>query len=219
MGVADVGYGKPETSRTPRRVWIAVHLLQLLAAAAILAAAHGDPARRLLLCAFGVVLWLRMTYTGAVLLERRFSWAEAAAVASGTAVYQLGFAALGAGTTAPIGVLDVVAVVLYLGGGAVNTLSELARKRFKARPENRGRLYTRGLFAVTRHPNYLGDILWGTGWALATRNAWSAILVALEAAGFACFNVPALDRYLASRYGAEYEAWARRTKRLVPFVY
>jgi protein-S-isoprenylcysteine O-methyltransferase Ste14 len=32
-------------------------------------------------------------------------------------------------------------------------------------------------------------------------------------------NVPALDRYLAERYGEEFQAYAARTKKLIPFVY
>ena len=37
---------------------------------------------------------------------------------------------------------------------------------FKRRPENKGKLFTGGLFAVSMHPNYFGDLLWVSGYAL-----------------------------------------------------
>jgi len=179
----------------------------------------GDAGRRALLLAFAVVLWLRMSGTALILLRRRFAWNEMGAVVGGVALYQLGFALLGVGSRQALGALDVLAVLLFLGGGALNTGSEWARLRFKARPENRGRLYTRGSFALVRHPNYLGDCLWGVGWALATRSPWSILIVAAEVAGFVFVNIPQLSAYLERRYGDDYRAWAAKTARLVPWLY
>lgn len=179
----------------------------------------GDPGRRALLFALGVVLWARMSTTALVLLRRRFGWAEMGTVAVGLLLYQLGFALLGVGSRAPLGALDALAAALFLGGGALNTGAEWARLRFKARPENRGKLYTRGAFAVVRHPNYLGDILWGVGWALASRSPWAALIVAAEIAGFVFVNIPQLSAHLERRYGDDYRAWAARTARLLPGLY
>jgi protein-S-isoprenylcysteine O-methyltransferase Ste14 len=39
------------------------------------------------------------------------------------------------------------------------------------------------------------------------------------AAMFVFLHIPALDRYLKERYGAEYVDWTRRSKKLVPFLY
>ncbi len=179
----------------------------------------GAPGRRALLLAFGIVLWLRMSGTALMLLRRRFRWNEMGAVVGGVALYQLGFALLGVGSPRPLGPWDVVATLLFLGGGALNTLSEWARLRFKSRPENRGKLYTHGAFALVRHPNYLGDCLWGVGWALATRSPWSILIVLAEISGFVFVNIPQLSAYLEQRYGDAYRDWARRTARLVPWIY
>lgn len=226
-------YGHDEVSRWPRRVMVLAHLVVVLLSAWFLAGSGtrvvggwlgatwvaGDGGRRALLLAFAIVLWLRMSGTALVLLRRRFRWSEMAAVILGVALYQLGFGLLGAGARAPLDGWDVLAGVLFLGGGALNTGSEWARLRFKARPENRGKLYTRGPFAVVRHPNYLGDCLWGVGWALASRSPWSVLIVLAEVAGFVFVNVPQLSRYLEQRYGDDYRAWAARTARLVPWLY
>lgn len=226
-------YGHEEVTRVPRWTFVLAHLGVVALAGWFLLGdgtttvagwlggrwQPGDAGRRALLFAFGVVLWLRMSATALVLLRRRFSWSEAGLVTFGVAMYQLGFALLGVGRAHPLNAWDVLATALFLGGGALNTGSEWARLRFKRRPENRGRLYTGGPFAVVRHPNYLGDILWGTGWALASRSPWSLLIVAVEVAGFVLVNIPQLSRHLEARYGDAYRAWAVRTARLVPGLY
>jgi len=226
-------HGEKETSRAPRFTWVALHLGQVVVAWWILlgdgyrrlgelVGRHwiaGDEQRRVVLAVLCVVLWIRMTLTGLFILQRRFAWSEAAPVIAASAIYQWGFALLGAGTKAPLGVAAWIGVALYAIGGVFNTGSELQRRAFKSKPENAGKLYTGGFFSLTRHPNYFGDSLWGLGWALVTGNAWSSIIVAIEVSGFVFSQIPELDRYLESHYGEPYRAWARRTKRFVPFVY
>lgn len=168
---------------------------------------------------FSITLWMRMTATAYFLLKRHFDWNECMAVIGAVAFYQLGFAACGVTSPVLLDGVDVVAVALFLTGSTFNTGSEIQRKRFKEIPANKDRLYTQGLFGLVRHPNYLGDILWALGWALMTRNAWSMLIPAVAAAGFVLMFIPQLSAYLAERYGHQYETWAKRTKRLIPYVY
>lgn len=226
-------HGEGETSGAPRTVWVVAHLA-FLAVGTWLALGGGVTTlgawvgadwhagawgRRALLFLCGAVMWARMTTTAYYLLKRKFGWDEAAAVSSAVAVYQVGFAALGAGRQAPLGWLDVLGVVLFALGSYLNTGGELQRKRFKDDPRNAGRLYTEGLFGLSRHINYFGDAVWLSGWAIVTHNPWAALLPIAASAGFLFGFIPNLDRYLAQRYGAQYEAWAQRTKRFIPFVY
>jgi protein-S-isoprenylcysteine O-methyltransferase Ste14 len=37
--------------------------------------------------------------------------------------------------------------------------------------------------------------------------------------GFVFVNIPAQDRYLEERYGEEYRLYAKRTARLIPYIY
>lgn len=226
-------HGEPETSWGPRWTWVGLHVIELALALWILLGGGyqvlgrlvghpvslGDGARRWVLAAFGVVLLARMSFTGLVLLTRKFAWNEALAVAGGSGVYQIGFALFGAGATAHLGLFDGVGVVLFALGSVLNTGSELQRRAFKAKPEHQGQLFTGGFFSLCRHPNYFGDFVWGVGWAMLTRNPWSAILVAIEVSGFVFSQIPLLDKYLDGHYGDAYRAWARRTKRFIPFVY
>ena len=226
-------HGEQEDSRLPRVVWVVLHAAQVVVSLWILLGGGyhaigrwlgarwlpGDLGRRAVLAAFAVILWVRMTVTAFYILRRRFGWAESLPVIFATALYQWGFAMFGGGARGPLNLLDWSGIGLYIAGSYLNTGSELQRRAFKARPENRGRLYTGGWFAFTRHPNYLGDTLWGLGWGLATHNPWSAVIIAIEVGGFLFSQIPALDRYLESRYADAYRAWARNTKRFLPFVY
>jgi len=97
---------------------------------------------------------------------------------------------------------------------ALYSLSYL-RNRFSIVPEARG-LVTGGPYAVVRHPVYLGEIVAGLGLVLPT-------LLSLHALVFAVFlaaqfvRIAFEERLLANAYPT-YELYARRTRRLIPFV-
>lgn len=229
-------HGEAETSRIPRVAWVLVHLV-LVGVGVWMLVGGGlgalgrqvgsdwgslDRARAWVLAGFGVMLWVRMTLTALVLLQRRFPWSEFFPVSLACAVYQIGFPLLaGAGpwSDAGLGWPDAIGIGLFIGGSALNTGSELQRKRFKTDPASKGKLYTRGLFSVVRHPNYLGDTLWCAGWAVVTHNPWSAVVPLALAAGFIFFFIPALSRHLREHYGSQYDAWAEETKAFVPWVW
>jgi len=179
----------------------------------------GDLGRRLLLMMFSIILWVRMSLTAYFLLKRRFDWMECIAVIGAVAFYQFGFALSGATSVASLSAVDLFSVGLFVLGSYLNTGSEIQRKKFKGNPLNKGKLYSEGLFSFVRHPNYLGDILWALGWAIATRNIWALVVPVVAAAGFVFMFIPQLSAYLSKQYGKQYEDWARRTKRLIPYIY
>ena len=90
------------------------------------------------------------------------------------------------------------------------------RNRFSIVPEARG-LVTAGPYGLIRHPIYLGEITAGFGLVLPTLFTWHALV-------FAVFIAAQLartyyeERMLATTY-PQYEAYARRTYRLIPFVF
>jgi len=88
-------------------------------------------------------------------------------------------------------------------------------KRFSIVPEARG-LVTSGPYQLVRHPIYLGEITAGFGLVLPT-------LLSLHAVLFAIFLLAQLvrtyfeERVLEATY-PQYEAYARRTRRLIPYI-
>ena len=75
------------------------------------------------------------------------------------------------------------------------------------------RLITTGPFAYSRNPNYLGAMIAGIGFALL----FDALLVfaALCIGGFVLevWMIRPEERYLAGRFGTEYEAYTKATRR------
>ncbi len=65
-------------------------------------------------------------------------------------------------------------VALWMLGLFFEGVGDWQLARFKARPENRGRVMNRGLWRYTRHPNYFGDFLvwWGLYVVTAQSGSW-----------------------------------------------
>lgn len=79
-------------------------------------------------------------------------------------------------------------------------------------------LVTRGVYSKIRHPMYTSLFLQAAGQALAVPNwvagpSYLAALLLLVA-----FRLGAEERMMRERFGAEWDAYAARTKRLVPGV-
>ena len=69
-----------------------------------------------------------------------------------------------------------------------------------------------GLYAVVRHPQYLGYILLSGGFALVTQHWLTALLGIAALAGF-YVQAMAEERYCIARLGLSYEHYMRRVPR------
>ncbi len=69
-------------------------------------------------------------------------------------------------------------------------------------------LADRGLYAVVRHPQYLGYVLLTTGFALRAPHPAVVASAVAAVAGF-LLQARAEDRDLRRRFGREWESWAR----------
>ena len=79
-------------------------------------------------------------------------------------------------------------------------------------------LETRGIYRVIRNPSYLGMLITSLGWVLAFRSG-VGVLLALSLLIPLVARMHAEERLLREHFGAEYEAYFRRTWRLVPGIY
>ena len=80
------------------------------------------------------------------------------------------------------------------------------------------RLVTDGVYAVIRHPSYLGLLISSLGWALVFRSAVGVVLAALMIPPLLA-RIRAEEKLLRSHFGAKYEIYSSRTARLVPGVF
>jgi steroid 5-alpha reductase family enzyme len=67
-----------------------------------------------------------------------------------------------------LGVFVIPGILLWAIGFAFEAIGDEQLRRFKADPENKGKVMDRGLWHYTRHPNYFGDfcVWWGL-WLIA----------------------------------------------------
>jgi protein-S-isoprenylcysteine O-methyltransferase Ste14 len=79
-------------------------------------------------------------------------------------------------------------------------------------------LVTNGIYGVIRHPSYLGLLANSLGWALAFRSLVGVLLTALIVPPLIA-RIRAEERLLSSQFGEEYEAYRKRTWRLIPRLY
>lgn len=184
-----------------------------------LEASLASPLRRGLLLGAGAAYYLRTLATTFVFLKRRMAWSEVGTIAGLIGAVQLIFALLGGRQSAAVGAMEVAGLLLLVVGSVLNSGSEYQRYRWKQQPEHQGKLFTEGLFRYAMHINYFGDVLLFAGWALLTGYLALLIVSLLMLLGFVFLHVPTLDGYLAERYGAAFDDYAARTKKLIPFIY
>ena len=79
-------------------------------------------------------------------------------------------------------------------------------------------LVTTGIYTTIRNPSYLGLILGTLGWALVFRSIVGIVLTALILIPLVA-RMNAEENLLREHFGAEYDAYWARTKRLIPWVY
>lgn len=97
----------------------------------------------------------------------------------------------------------VVGVPMYLLGTILERYSEVQRKAFKSKAENKGKPYSGGLFGVARNVNYSGYTLMRTGFALVCGGwIWGAVMGGIVFSDFAFRAVPWLEGYCEERVGA-----------------
>ncbi|KPF43813.1 protein-S-isoprenylcysteine O-methyltransferase [Rhizobium sp. AAP43] len=81
------------------------------------------------------------------------------------------------------------------------------------------RLVTQGVYAHVRHPMYASFMLWGIAQALLIPN-WIAGFAGLVAVlALYCVRQSREEAMMRETFGAEYDAYCVRTKRLVPGVF
>lgn len=125
----------------------------------------------------------------------------------------------------PIGILAIVGVSIWLAGFLLEAVADHQKSTFKKNPDNREEFIKSGLWSISRHPNYFGEIiLWigvsivaipvlqGWQWATLSSPFFVALLL-IRVSG-----IPLLEKKADEKWGgqADYESYKRNTAVLVP---
>ncbi|MBN3742730.1 MULTISPECIES: isoprenylcysteine carboxylmethyltransferase family protein [Burkholderia] len=112
-------------------------------------------------------------------------------------------------------------VVLYLAGGALRIWPVFVLgRRFSGlvaiQPGHT--LVTDGIYRHIRNPSYLGLLVNSVGWSLVFRSGIGLLLVGLTLVPLVA-RIRSEEALLRAHFGAEYDAYCARTRRLLPGVY
>ncbi len=128
-------------------------------------------------------------------------------------------AILNSSTAGSFSFFDFIAVLLWCIGFACEVIGDWQLQRFLLDPLHKGRVMDRGIWRLTRHPNYFGEIvMWWALWLLAIPVGYAALTLLSPltiTAIILLFSLPITENQLA--VNPEYEAYKKRTSALIPW--
>jgi protein-S-isoprenylcysteine O-methyltransferase Ste14 len=113
-----------------------------------------------------------------------------------------------------------VAVPLFVAGAALGIGGVVSLGKFRTifpHPAPESRLVSSGAYRIVRHPLYASLVFLGLGWALWWRS-WPDLVLALGMIVFLDAKARHEESLLRAAFGG-YGEYARRVKRLIPWVY
>lgn len=128
---------------------------------------------------------------------------------------RVGFMVFGGGT------LRWTGIALFTFGGALRLYPVFVLgRRFSGLVaiQEGHTLVTTGIYGRIRNPSYLGLLINMLGWALVFRSGVGIVICALTLLVLIA-RIRAEERMLQEHFGAEFERYRGRTKRLIPWVY
>jgi protein-S-isoprenylcysteine O-methyltransferase Ste14 len=166
-----------------------------------------------------IIFWARLTWSLFAYIKRKVSWFEGIAVGIGYGGMVYGFSSWGIQVDSPVLWLNIFGIILFALGSFINSYSDYQRDVWKQQPENKGRIYTEGLFNYAMHINYSADSLMFIGFAVVTQNVLSFIPPLVIILNLIFLQVPKMHEHLENKYGNEFLEYKRSTKRFIPFIY
>jgi protein-S-isoprenylcysteine O-methyltransferase Ste14 len=100
---------------------------------------------------------------------------------------------------------------------AIHTLGKFFTGTVLIREDHR--LLRSGMYRHVRHPAYTGTLIAHLGLGLSFANWYSLALSVAPYVAAASYRIRVEERALREAFGAEYDAYARATKRLIPKVF
>jgi steroid 5-alpha reductase family enzyme len=125
----------------------------------------------------------------------------------------------------PLDIFAIIGLVVWIIGFAIEVIADAQKSRFNAKPENKGKFISIGLWSRSRHPNYFGEIVLWAGVAiiaLPVLQGWqwialiSPIFVTLLLTRVS--GIPLLEKKADQKWGGQedYEKYKKNTPVLVP---
>ena len=133
-------------------------------------------------------------------------------------------AALSSGRSVQLNIVDGVAIALWVSGFVIEVIADRQKRQFR-QAQGSGRFITTGLWSLSRHPNYFGEIMLWAGMALLALPAlesWQYVTLVSPLFVYVLLarisGIPLLEKKSNRRWGEEpaYRAYKQNTPLLVP---
>lgn len=122
----------------------------------------------------------------------------------------------------PVGIFDILGLLISLAAVAIEYISDEQLRRFKSGNTVKGANMEQGLWAVSRHPNYFGEILFWTGlffFAIGgghfSENAWTGAGFIAMVLLFQFISVPMMEKRLVKTKNG-YVEYQKRVSAIIP---
>lgn len=154
---------------------------------------------------------------------RWFSWSFFAVYALQGMILWVWCAPFAFAMAAPSGALsvnDLIGTVVWIAGFLFQSVGDWQLKQFKADPANRGQTMQKGLWSLTRHPNYFGEgVMWFGYFLFALQHPWGWVTLfsPIYVYWFMGYGsaAPGNERHMR-KTRPDYEAYALRVPRMFP---
>jgi steroid 5-alpha reductase family enzyme len=140
-------------------------------------------------------------------------------------VFIIGFPAIVTNSSTEVGlvVTDYIGIGIWIVGFFFEFTADLQMLLFKRKPENKGKVMTKGLWKFSRHPNYFGEITMWLGIFFVGLSPYrvlnfvgviSPIIIAL--ALIFVSGIPLAEKRYENN--EEYQEYKKRTSALIPWI-
>jgi len=113
---------------------------------------------------------------------------------------------------------DGLALTLYAAGTVLHVGADWQKRGFRQDPANHGHLLETGVWGMSRHPNYLGDMMVYPSFAALSASPFGLLAPLANILQHAFDAIPKNEAMNARRYGAAWRDYTRRVKMAIPCV-
>jgi len=125
----------------------------------------------------------------------------------------------------PLGIWDFLALIIWVLGFSIEVIADNQKTKFNMIAENKDKWIEGGLWSLSRHPNYFGEILVWTGIAFFGISCFSGLeMISWISPIFVYFlltkisGIPLLDRRAEIKWqnNPDYQLYKEKTPQLIP---
>ncbi|MAT49329.1 MAG: hypothetical protein CMA27_05810 [Euryarchaeota archaeon] len=129
------------------------------------------------------------------------------------------------GPSPPLKIWDGIGLAVWILGFVIEALADNQKTKFNTIPENQGKWIDSGLWSISRHPNYFGEILLWSGIAIFGISCLSGLELLTWISPIFIYllltkisGVPILDKRALEKWGddPEYQKYREKTSLLIP---